>query len=112
MTHFYGYGILLLLIFSLQVIAFDIYWNVPSNQCKRNYGIDLESLLGQYGILVNEEDTFQGGNITIFYEEQLGLYPKISKTGKMENGGIPQVTKTLVVSPYPNYTRVQPALPF
>ncbi|KAG8199841.1 hypothetical protein JTE90_015839 [Oedothorax gibbosus] len=89
MIHFYSYRITFLVFFS-PVIGFEIYWNVPSLQCKNNYGIDFESLLGKYGVLVNENEKFQGGNITIFYEEQLGLYPKISESGEFINGGIPQ----------------------
>lgn len=52
--------------------------------------MDFVNILRTYGILVNSEDKFQGESITIFYESQLGLYPSISKSGKMENGGIPQ----------------------
>uniref|UniRef100_A0A482Z6I3 Hyaluronidase n=1 Tax=Phidippus regius TaxID=1905328 RepID=A0A482Z6I3_9ARAC len=72
------------------VSGYEIYWNVPTFQCSRNYGIDFISLLQIYGIRANLGDKFQGDNITIFYEEQLGLYPRILKTGKFENGGIPQ----------------------
>ena len=73
------------------VSGFDIYWNVPSLQCKNNYNIDFVKLLRTYGILVNDGDKFQGERVTIFYDAQLGLYPKILKSGKMENGGIPQL---------------------
>lgn len=60
--------------------------------------MDFVGLLKNYGIRANTGDKFQGDNVTIFYEQQLGLYPKISKSGKEENGGIPQkgdITKHL-----------------
>lgn len=70
------------------VSGFEIYWNVPTGQC---YKMSFAPLLRTYGIQVNDGDKFQGNRVTIFYESQLGLYPRILKNGKMENGGIPQV---------------------
>nr|CUH74573.1 hyaluronidase precursor [Cupiennius salei] len=72
------------------VSGFKIYWNVPTFQCTHNYKIDYVKLLSTYGIQVNDGGKFQGNQVTIFYETQLGLYPRILKSGKMENGGIPQ----------------------
>lgn len=53
--------------------------------------MDFVNLLKTYGIRANSGDNFQGENVTIFYEAQLGLYPRILKNGKFVNGGIPQV---------------------
>nr|WBW70090.1 venom protein [Lampona murina] len=87
----------IILYFCLSVASgFEIYWNAPTTQCKK-YGLDFVSILEIYGIQINREDKFQGDRMTIFYENQLGLYPRIVKE-EMENGGIPQkgdITKHL-----------------
>ncbi|XP_071043602.1 hyaluronidase [Parasteatoda tepidariorum] len=72
------------------VTSFEVYWNVPTQQCLRNYGHDFTRNLKTYGILVNNGDKFQGEQITIFYESQLGFYPSILKNGTWVNGGLPQ----------------------
>nr|R4J7Z9.1 RecName: Full=Hyaluronidase; AltName: Full=Chondroitinase; AltName: Full=Dietrich's hyaluronidase; AltName: Full=Hyaluronoglucosaminidase; AltName: Full=Spreading factor; Flags: Precursor [Loxosceles intermedia]AGH25912.1 hyaluronidase [Loxosceles intermedia] len=71
-------------------VGFDVFWNVPSQQCKK-YGMKFVPLLEQYSILVNKEDNFKGDKITIFYESQLGLYPHIGANDESFNGGIPQL---------------------
>lgn len=82
----------LIFIFFLEIVSgYEIFWNVPTFQCSRNYQMDFINLLKTYGIRANNGDNFQGENVTIFYEAQLGLYPRILKTGKFVNGGIPQV---------------------
>ena len=73
---------------------FKAVWNVPRNDCKTNYGVDLG--LESYGILTNAEGTdWNGDAITIFYNEALGLYPYlfIALDGKVTkiNAGLPQV---------------------
>lgn len=70
--------------------CFKVYWNIPTQQCVRNYRHDFTKLLSAYGVIVNNDDKFQGNKITVFYEPQLGLYPRILRNGTLVNGGIPQ----------------------
>ncbi|XP_048878868.1 hyaluronidase-1 isoform X1 [Brienomyrus brachyistius] len=73
---------------SLASIPFLTVWNAPTEPCKSKYGVDLD--LGIFDIAVNENQTFMGGNITIFYESKLGLYPYYNDQGVAINGGVPQ----------------------
>nr|XP_023699037.1 hyaluronidase-1-like [Paramormyrops kingsleyae] len=73
---------------SLANIPFLTVWNAPTEPCKSKYGVDLD--LGIFDIAVNENQTFMGGNITIFYESKLGLYPYYNGQGVAINGGVPQ----------------------
>ncbi|XP_011473092.1 hyaluronidase-1 isoform X1 [Oryzias latipes] len=63
-------------------------WNAPTASCLSQYGVDLD--LGMFSIVLNQNQTFMGGNITIFYAEKLGLYPRYSVQGDPINGGLPQ----------------------
>ncbi|XP_075403522.1 hyaluronidase-3 [Tenrec ecaudatus] len=67
---------------------FSVLWNVPSAHCKDRFGICLP--LQALGITANRGQCFQGQNITIFYKNQLGLYPYFGPGGKAHHGGIPQ----------------------
>ncbi|XP_046972635.1 hyaluronidase PH-20-like isoform X2 [Vanessa cardui] len=71
---------------------FRVYWNVPTIQCKSKK-ILFDNLYEKYGIIQNDEDSFNGEKITIMYEP--GLFPAIFKnetSGKyrFRNGGVPQ----------------------
>lgn len=62
-------------------------WNAPTARCLTQHGVDLD--LGVFGIVNNQNQSFMGDGITIFYAEKLGLYPRYS--GKTAvNGGVPQ----------------------
>ncbi|XP_028854207.1 hyaluronidase-1 isoform X2 [Denticeps clupeoides] len=63
-------------------------WNAPTNLCKSRYGVDLD--LSMFDIVVNDNQTFAGDNVTIFYESHLGLYPYYTSQGVAINGGVPQ----------------------
>ncbi|KAK5934128.1 hypothetical protein CgunFtcFv8_014548 [Champsocephalus gunnari] len=63
-------------------------WNAPTASCLSQYGIDLD--LGTFSIVQNQNQTFIGGNITIFYAEKLGLYPRYNGNAEAINGGVPQ----------------------
>ncbi|XP_060060606.1 hyaluronidase-3 isoform X2 [Erinaceus europaeus] len=67
---------------------FSVLWNIPSTRCKTQFGVHfpLEAL----GITANHGQRFRGQNITIFYKNQLGLYPYLGPQGTAHNGGIPQ----------------------
>ncbi|KAM9410514.1 hyaluronidase-1 [Pholidichthys leucotaenia] len=63
-------------------------WNAPTATCLSRYGVNLD--LGMFSIVKNQNETFMGGNITIFYADELGLYPRYSGQGEAINGGLPQ----------------------
>lgn len=63
-------------------------WNAPTATCLSEYGVNLD--LGTFSIVQNQNQTFIGENITIFYAEKLGLYPRYSNQGEAINGGVPQ----------------------
>ncbi|XP_068763546.1 LOW QUALITY PROTEIN: hyaluronidase-4-like, partial [Struthio camelus] len=60
---------------------FLVAWNAPSTRCLSAYDVPLD--LDAFGILVNRQEAFAGGNITIFYYDQLGLY------AYYQNGSVP-----------------------
>ena len=64
---------------------FSIYWNTPSAKCVK-LGVDLE--LDKFGISHNEEQSWNGSVINIFYSGY-GKWPYY-ENGKDINGGIPQ----------------------
>lgn len=63
-------------------------WNAPTASCLSQYGVDLD--LGAFSIVQNQNQTFMGENVTIFYAGKLGLYPRYSNQGECVNGGVPQ----------------------
>ncbi|XP_014375518.1 hyaluronidase-3 isoform X1 [Alligator sinensis] len=67
---------------------FVVVWNMPTTKCQQRFGVALP--LGDYGIVENQGNEFQGQNMTIFYKNKFGLYPYISQEGKPYHGGIPQ----------------------
>lgn len=69
-------------------MPFSTVWNAPTTNCLSQYGVDLD--LSIFNILYNQNQTLMGENITIFYAEKLGLYPRYSGQGKAVNGGVPQ----------------------
>nr|XP_046239390.1 hyaluronidase-1 [Scatophagus argus] len=73
---------------SFSQVPFLTVWNAPTADCLSQYDVDLD--LGMFGIVHNQNETFIGENITIFYAEKLGLYPRYSSQGVSLNGGVPQ----------------------
>lgn len=78
------------LLFTLELTnAFEIFWNVPSQQCKQVQP-------SKYNITANAGNKFRGEKLVIFYEPDLGLYPYFvtpeidKRETKMINGGVPQ----------------------
>lgn len=63
-------------------------WNAPTSSCLTQYAVDLD--LGTFSIVQNQNQSFMGKNITIFYAEKLGLYPWYSDETVAVNGGVPQ----------------------
>ncbi|KAL6111980.1 hyal1 [Pungitius sinensis] len=69
-------------------VPFVTVWNAPTASCLSRYGVDLD--LGTFSIVQNENQTFMGENITLFYSEKLGLYPSYTSDAVPINGGLPQ----------------------
>ncbi|CAI9554663.1 unnamed protein product [Staurois parvus] len=67
---------------------FVTVWNAPTNHCWEKYGVDLD--LDPFDIVVNENQSFAGSEMVIFYETQLGLYPYYDLDGSPINDGLPQ----------------------
>ncbi|XP_066553796.1 hyaluronidase-2 [Amia ocellicauda] len=67
---------------------FLVYWNAPTQQCHIRHGAPLP--LRGYGIVANPDQAFSGNRLTIFYLDQLGLYPYYNRGGQPVNGGCPQ----------------------
>lgn len=72
----------------LPKLPFITVWNAPTASCLSQYGVDLD--LGTFSIIRNKNQTFMGDNITIFYAEKLGLYPRYTSQSQAINGGVPQ----------------------
>ncbi|KAM9859790.1 hyaluronidase-1 [Aulostomus maculatus] len=72
----------------LSQVPFLTVWNAPTANCFSQYGVDLD--LEMFSIVQNQNQTFMGDNITIFYSDKLGLYPRYSTQGEAINGGVPQ----------------------
>lgn len=71
---------------------FDIYWNVPTFQC-RGKKVFFEELNAKYNIITNQNDSFKGDKMVIMYDP--GNFPAIltdDETGYtiLRNGGVPQ----------------------
>ncbi|XP_054473121.1 hyaluronidase-1 [Anoplopoma fimbria] len=69
-------------------LPFITMWNAPTASCLSQYGVDLD--LGTFSIVRNVNQTFMGQNITIFYADKLGLYPRYTSQDVAINGGVPQ----------------------
>ncbi|MBN3297881.1 HYAL Hyaluronidase, partial [Amia calva] len=69
-------------------VPFLMVWNTPTQACKTKYGVDLD--LSQFDISLNQNESFMGDNITIFYDNKLGRYPFYTPQGVPVNGGVPQ----------------------
>ncbi|XP_065407386.1 hyaluronidase-4-like isoform X3 [Chrysemys picta bellii] len=70
---------------------FLVAWNAPTARCWTSYEVPLS--VASFSLLANAQEDFTGGNITIFYYDQLGLYPYyLNKTTPpiAINGGCPQ----------------------
>nr|XP_033782565.1 hyaluronidase-4-like isoform X2 [Geotrypetes seraphini] len=66
---------------------FVVFWNAPTIRCESVYGVPLN--LNAFSIVHNTQEKFIGENITIFYYDQLGLYPYYMNSTVI-NGGCPQ----------------------
>ncbi|KAG9460667.1 hypothetical protein GDO78_020311, partial [Eleutherodactylus coqui] len=67
---------------------FITVWNAPTSPCWEKYGVSLD--LDPFDIVANENQSFVGSEMVIFYNSQLGLYPYYDSNGNPVNGGTPQ----------------------
>ncbi|XP_044129099.1 hyaluronidase-1-like [Bufo gargarizans] len=67
---------------------FVILWNAPTSPCLDNYGVAIN--IQNYDIIINQNHSFLGSEMVIFYNSQLGLYPYYNQDNEPVNGGLPQ----------------------
>ncbi|XP_055485717.1 hyaluronidase-1 [Psammomys obesus] len=68
---------------------FITIWNGDTYSCLNDYGVDVD--VSVFDVVANKEQIFQGPNMTIFYNWQLGTYPYYNtSTGEPIFGGLPQ----------------------
>ncbi|XP_051873386.1 hyaluronidase-like isoform X2 [Pristis pectinata] len=68
---------------------FIVVWNTPSARCKTKFNIELD--LNVFDIVENENESFVGQNITIFYKLKFGRYPFYTEELIPVNGGLVQI---------------------
>ncbi|XP_061641463.1 hyaluronidase-2-like isoform X2 [Phyllopteryx taeniolatus] len=64
-------------------------WNAPTEDCFPRHRVSLQ--LDQFQIVASPNEGFVKQNLTIFYNDRLGLYPHFEPDGTPVNGGLPQV---------------------
>ncbi|NWI64686.1 HYAL1 protein, partial [Todus mexicanus] len=67
---------------------FITIWNIPTERCAEKYNVNLS--LEIFDVVANDQQSFTGQDITLFYSEQLGLLPYYTAEGVPVNGGLPQ----------------------
>lgn len=63
-------------------------WNAPTASCSRQHNVELD--LSMFSIVHNRNQGLMGEDITIFYAEKFGLYPRYSGQTVAVHGGVPQ----------------------
>ncbi|XP_077458765.1 hyaluronidase-2-like [Stigmatopora argus] len=63
-------------------------WNAPTEDCLPRHRVALQ--LDQFQIVASPNEGFVKQNLTIFYNDRLGLYPHFEEDGTPVNGGLPQ----------------------
>ncbi|NWQ63578.1 HYAL1 protein, partial [Neopipo cinnamomea] len=67
---------------------FVTVWNIPTERCAEKYNVTLS--LEVFDVLANDQQSFIGQDITLFYSDKLGLLPFYTSEGVPVNGGLPQ----------------------
>ncbi|KAF1567312.1 UNVERIFIED_CONTAM: Hyaluronidase-1, partial [Eudyptes robustus] len=67
---------------------FVTIWNIPTERCAKKYKVTLN--LEVFDVLANDQQSFIGQDITLFYSKKLGLLPYYTSEGVPVNGGLPQ----------------------
>lgn len=72
----------------IEDLPFLTVWNAPSQECQEKYNVSLN--LGIFDVVVNQNESFTGKEMTLFYSNRLGCYPYYTKNGTAVYGGVPQ----------------------
>ncbi|XP_063283539.1 hyaluronidase-1-like isoform X1 [Pelobates fuscus] len=67
---------------------FTVVWNAPTQSCLEKFRVEID--VEKFDIVLNNNHSFLGNKMVIFYSTQLGHYPYYDKSGKPINGGLPQ----------------------
>ncbi|XP_053144102.1 hyaluronidase-1 [Hemicordylus capensis] len=67
---------------------FITVWNAPSQECQEKYNVPLD--LGIFDVVLNQNESFMGKEMTLFYSNRLGYYPHYTENGTAVYGGVPQ----------------------
>ncbi|NXW57842.1 HYAL1 protein, partial [Eurystomus gularis] len=67
---------------------FVTVWNIPTEHCAKKYNVTLN--LEVFDVVANEQQSFIGQDITLFYSKALGFLPYYTAEGVPVNGGLPQ----------------------
>ncbi|XP_053325455.1 hyaluronidase-1-like [Spea bombifrons] len=69
-------------------LPFVTVWNAPTRPCLERFGVEID--LDVFDIVMNQNHSFLGDQVVIFYSNQLGHYPHYDQDTKPVNGGLPQ----------------------
>ncbi|XP_004615174.1 hyaluronidase-2 [Sorex araneus] len=70
---------------------FVVAWDVPTQDCGPRLKVPLDRKdLMDFDVQASPNEGFVNQNITIFYRDRLGLYPRFDAAGKPVHGGVPQ----------------------
>ncbi|XP_002758427.1 hyaluronidase-2 [Callithrix jacchus] len=67
---------------------FVVAWDVPTQDCGPRLKVPLD--LNAFDVQASPNEGFVNQNITIFYRDRLGLYPRFDSAGRSVHGGVPQ----------------------
>ncbi|XP_036733759.1 hyaluronidase-2 [Manis pentadactyla] len=67
---------------------FVVAWDVPTQDCGPRLKVPLD--LKAFDVQASPNEGFVNQNITIFYRDRLGLYPRFDSAGRSVHGGVPQ----------------------
>ncbi|NWU43172.1 HYAL1 protein, partial [Hylia prasina] len=67
---------------------FVTIWNIPTQHCAERHNVNLN--LEVFDVLANDQESFTGQDITLFYSSRIGLFPYYTSEGVPVNGGLPQ----------------------
>ncbi|XP_030914038.1 hyaluronidase-1 isoform X2 [Geospiza fortis] len=67
---------------------FVTIWNIPTERCAQEHNVTLS--LEVFDVLANDQESFTGQDITLFYSDKIGLFPYYTSEGVPVNGGLPQ----------------------
>ncbi|XP_016138122.1 hyaluronidase-2-like isoform X2 [Sinocyclocheilus grahami] len=64
-------------------------WNAPTEDCRPRHDVTFQ--LDQFQIVASPNEGFTKQNLTIFYQDRLGMYPYFESDSTPVNGGLPQI---------------------